>query len=259
MKKIFLLVFAVTFFFLAGCGSSDKLNKIVVGIDDEFPPMSFHDADGKLVGFDIDLATEAAERMGVDVEFRPIDWDKKREEITSGRVDMIWNGLNISEERKEYMVFSKSYMDDRQVLLVRKDNPPKIFSENDLEGKIVATQAGSTSTDYFNQNPELKAALADHKVYAKFNEELDALRSGKVDVIVCDELIARYEISRGSDDLQIIEVKIGKIVQTGIGFPKDKLALRDKVQKAFDEMIADGTARKISEKWFKADVLRARR
>ena len=150
-------------------------------------------------------------------------------------------------------------MDDRQILLVRKNNPPKIFSANDLEGKIVATQAGSTSNDYLNQNPEIKNTLADHKVYAKFNEEVDALRNGTVDVIICDELIARYEINRGSDDLQIIEIKIGKIIQTGIGFPKDKVALRDKIQETFDEMIRDGTARKISEKWFNADVLKTNR
>lgn len=259
MNKIFLFVLAVTIFFLAGCGNSGNLNKIVVGIDDEFPPMSFHDANGNLIGFDIDLATETADRMGVDVEFRPIDWDHKREEILAGHVDMIWNGLDISDERKEYMIFSKAYMDDRQILVVRKDNPPKIFSANDLEGKIVATQAGSTSDDYLNQNPEIKNTLADHKVYAKFNEEIDALRNGTVDVIICDELIARYEINRGSDDLQIIEIKIGKIIQTGIGFPKDKVALRDKVQETFDEMIRDGTARKISEKWFNADVLKTRR
>ena len=257
MKKIILLLM-LAIFFSAGCGNdcSDGKCKFIIGIDDEFAPMSFHNEQNELVGFDIDLAGEVAERMGAEFEFKPIDWDDKEAEITSGRVDMIWNGLDITPERKEYMIFSKPYMDDRQILLVRKDSDLEIHSENDLEGKVVCTQAGSTSYDYINNDETLKNSFKGYKVYGKFGIMLDALNSGEVDVIVCDELIARYEMNRNPDRFEIIDVKIGLITETGIGFAKKNIELRDKVQAAFDKVIADGTARKISVKWFQADLIK---
>ena len=254
--------------FITGCGGGhgNNLNddaktadKIVIGIDDEFAPMGFHDKNGALVGFDIDLARETAKRMNVDVEFKPIDWSNKREEITSGNIDIIWNGLDITEERKEYMIFSKPYMDDRQILLVKKDNDQDIHSEGDLEGKIVGVQAGSTAENYLDENEDLRKSFTMFKMYNRFQAALDALRGGEIDVFVCDELVARYEIRQKPDQFEIIDVKTGYVTEMGIGFRKDDTALRDRVQQAFDSVIADGTAKKISEQWFQADLIKARR
>ena len=243
-------------FILMGCSNSYGIDKLVIGIDDDFAPMSFHDERGNLVGFDIDLATEAAKRMNAEVEFKPIDWDNKEKEIVSGNIDMIWNGLDITDQRKEYMIFSKPYMDDRQIVLVKRDDDLDIHSEYDLEGKVVGTQAGSTSDDYINQNEKLKRGIKEYKTYSKFSEAVTALKNDEVEVIVCDELIARYEMNSNPNKLRIIEVRIGSIAKTGIGFRKDNTALRDKIQKTFDEMIQDGTAKKISEKWFQADLIK---
>ena len=234
----------------------EEVEKIVIGIDDDFAPISFHDEHNKLVGFDIDLAKEAAKRMGVEIEFKPIDWDKKREAITSGNVDMIWDGLDITEERKEYMIFSKPYMDDRQILLVKEGNDLDIHSEGDLEGKIVGAQAGSTSDDYINANEELRNALKDFKTYKHFTEVAEALKNDEIELLVCDELIARYEANNHPGQFELLNVKIGSVAEMAIGFRKDNTELRDKVQQTFDEMIADGTAKKISEQWFQADVIK---
>ncbi|MBR2732703.1 MAG: transporter substrate-binding domain-containing protein, partial [Selenomonadaceae bacterium] len=137
MRKIFVaFMMLMMLLFVTGCGTS-KTEKLVVGIDDDFPPISFRDTQGELIGFDIELAREAAKRLGVEFEFRPIDWDNKREELTSGNIDMIWDGLDITDERKEYMLFSKPYMDDRQILLVKAGDTQGIGVEEDLEGKIV--------------------------------------------------------------------------------------------------------------------------
>lgn len=243
-------------FTFTGCGNSYGISKLVVGIDDDFAPMSFHDELGNLVGFDIDLATEAAKRMNVEIEFKPIDWNNKEQAITSGDVDMIWNGLDITDQRKEYMTFSKPYMDDRQIILVKKDDDFSIYSEYDIEGKIVGTQAGSTSDDYINQNENLKRSIKEYKTYVKFGELIAALKNDEIEIIICDELIARYEMNNSPNRLKIIDVRIGSIAETGIGFRKDNTELRDKVQKTFDEMIQDGTAKKISEKWFHADLIK---
>ena len=257
MRKIFLLLLLAVLL-MTGCDNvqSEEHAKIVIGLDDDFAPIGFRNERGELVGFDVDLAKEALERMGVEGEFKPIKWNEKREELESGNVDMIWNGLDITDERREYMIFTRPYMDDRQVLLVRRNDDSGIFSEEDLAGKIVGVQAGSTSEDYINGNEELRRMLIGYKVYDKFIEAVDALQRGEIDVIVCDEMVARYETNKHPAKFKIVNVKIGEIMEMAVGFRKDNVELRDRVQKVFDEMIADGTAKKISMKWFRADLIK---
>ena len=267
MKKFFLPLM-IALMILTGCGVNQSennvdgergVNKFVIGIDDEYAPIAFHDERGELVGFDIDLAKEAARRMGVVFEFKPIDWNKKREEITSGNVDILWNGVDITDERKEYMIFSKPYMVNRQILLVKTDNDRGIFTEGDLEGKIVGTQAGSSSETYINSADDLRKSFREFKTFLNFKEAFAALDGGEVDVLICDELAARYEMSKRPPKFEIVEVTIGAACEIGIGFRKDDTELRDRVQKVFDEMLRDGTAKKISEHWFNADLLKYKR
>ena len=263
MRKILaaiLLLIPSSLFLLTSCGRAPLgFDKIVIGIDDDFAPISFHDEQDKLVGFDIDLAIETGRRMGIDIEFKPIDWSKKKEELLAGRIDAIWNGLDITPERKEYMIFSKPYMDDRQILLARKDSDFKIYSEYDLAGKVIGLQAGSNSNDYVNGNEQLKNSIREMKIYDKFSDVIDDLSSGNIDVAICDELVARYEMRIYRGQFKTIDVSIGANLEMGIGFRKEDTALRDKVQETFDGMIKDGTARKISEKWFNADLIKTSR
>ena len=265
--KMFFLPLMLMILLLTGCGNEQSNNpdnatnssKIIIGIDDEIAPLAFYNERNELVGFDIDLAKEAGKRLGVEMEFKPIDWDKKREELTSGNVDLIWNGLNITAERKEYMIFTAPYMDDRQIFLVSKGNKHNIHSEGDLEGKIVGVQTGSSAEVYFNENETLKRGFKEFKSYGKFTEAVNALNAGEIDVFVCDELVARYEIKRNPDRFEIIDARTGYAIEMAIGFRKDDTALRDRVQKVFSEMIADGTAKKISEEWFQADLIKLQR
>ena len=255
MKKFFavLLIFAACV--LTACGTQSAGNVLVIGIDDEFAPLAFRDESGQLVGFDIDLASETAKRMGVTFKFKPIDWNNKREEITSGNVDIIWNGLDINDERREYMIFSKPYMEDRQVLLVKTGNAQGLRSESDLSGKIVGVQAGANSETFINADDKLKAELKVFKTYAKFGKAVDALKRGEIEVFVCDEMVARYEMHAQPDQFELVPLLSGEVTEMGIGFRKDDVALRDRVQAAFDEIVRDGTAKKISEKWFEADLI----
>ena len=257
MKKFLVMLLLAVTAICTGCGDSNNVNKVyVIGLDDEYAPMGFRDDKGEIVGFDIDLAKEAARRMGVKFEFKPIDWDKKREEITSGNIDIIWNGCDITDERKEYMIFSKPYMDNRQILLVKKGTNQDIHTVGDLEGKIVGTQSGSTSEQYVNETPELKNSFKDFKVYLNFKTAFNALDSGEVDVLICDEIVGRYGLIRNPGKFAVLEVTVGRPCEIGIGFRKNDVELRDEVQKAFDSMIKDGTAKKISEQWFQADIIK---
>ena len=253
MRKIFLMI--LTVFLMTGCSSSNG-EKIVIGLDDEFPPLGFRDESGELVGFDVDLAKEAAKRMDVTIIFKPIDWDKKREELNSGNVDLIWNGLDVTEERKEYMIFTRPYADDRQIFLVKHGRENDIHSEGDLEDKFVGVQAGATSEDYVNTNERLKNTFAGCKVYGKLRSALADLQNGEIDVFICDEMVARYETMKNPDRYDVIDVKTGHATEMAVGFRKDNEELRDRVQKVFDEMVKDGTAKKISEKWFNANLIK---
>jgi len=264
MKKIFLLLIII--FLMTGCGGeknsndakSPKHSRIITVGFDEFAPMGFTES-GEVVGFDIDLAKEAAKRMGVTFEFKPIDWGNKESELDSGNVDMIWNGLSMLEDRKEHMTFSKPYMDNRQIILVAKDNPQEIHSVGDLTGKIVAAQAGSTSENYINEDEYLRNSFAKFKTYRSINEGFKSLSKGEIDALITDEIAARYEINKNPDAFKIVEDTIGPVAQFGIGFRKGNTELRDKVQQVFDSMVKDGTAKKISEQWFGADLIKSSR
>ncbi len=260
MKKIFalcmMLVLAVTS--LAGCGSNsaqkEESKKIVVGLDDSFPPMGFKDEKNEIVGFDIDLAKEVAKRLGREVEFKAIDWNSKEAELKSGRVDILWNGLDITDKRKENMLFSEPYMDNRQIVFVAKNGKVAVAGEADLAGKTIGTQSGGTTEEYFENKPELKASMKEVKYYPDYINAFMDLENGRLDAVVGDEIIGRYYISKHPDEIQAIDTVIGTVSQFGIAFRKDDQKLRDEVQKVFDEMKADGTVAKISEKWFAKDI-----
>lgn len=260
MKKIFalcmMLVLAVTA--LAGCGSNsaqkEESKKIVVGLDDSFPPMGFKDEKNEIVGFDIDLAKEVAKRLGREVEFKAIDWNSKEAELKSGRVDILWNGLDITDKRKENMLFSEPYMDNRQIVFVAKNGKVTVAGEADLAGKTIGTQSGGTTEEYFENKPELKASMKEVKYYPDYINAFMDLENGRLDAVVGDEIIGRYYISKHPDEIQAIDTVIGTVSQFGIAFRKDDQKMRDEVQKVFDEMKADGTVAKISEKWFAKDI-----
>lgn len=265
MKKFLTIcmMLMLTMGILTGCGSGPQTatekkeieKKIVLGLDDNFPPMGFVDENNKIVGFDIDLATEAAKRMEGEVEFKPIDWASKEAELKSGRVDMLWNGLDITPKRKENILFSDPYMNNRFIIFRAAGQNQEIKDEASLAGKIVATQSGGgTIEEYLDAKPELTGSFKEFKKYQDYLAAFMDLENGRIDAVVCDEIIGRYYMSKHPNKLEAVDVTVGPSAQFGVGFRKDDQALRDKVQKALDEMRQDGTMAKISQKWFAADI-----
>ena len=198
MKKIFLVAMLLTTMIFTGCGggdtpktdgaNADGAKKIVVGLDDEYPPMGFKDDKNEIIGFDVDLAKAAAKKLGREVEFKAIDWNSKEAELKSGRIDVLWNGLDITPERKENMLFSDPYMDNRQIIFIRKgdDANANISDENGLAGKSVGTQAGSTAEAYITGNDALKNSFKDFKTYGDYISAFMDLENGRLDAVVCD-------------------------------------------------------------------------
>ncbi len=271
MKKIFLVAMLLTTMIFTGCGGGDNATKtdganadgakkIVVGLDDEYPPMGFKNDKNEIIGFDVDLAKAAAKKLGREVEFKAIDWNSKEAELKSGRIDVLWNGLDITPERKENMLFSDPYMDNRQIIFIRKgdDANANIADENGLAGKAVGTQAGSTAEAYITGNDALKNSFKDFKTYGDYISAFMDLENGRLDAVVCDEIVGRYYMAKHADKIDAINVVVGPTSEFGIAFAKENTALRNEVQKAFDEIVADGTAKKISEEWFGADLIKVK-
>ncbi len=265
LRKIFMVAMLLTAMVFTGCGGGDTQNgnsdgakKIVVGLDDEYPPMGFKNDKNEIIGFDVDLAKAAAQKLGREVEFKAIDWNSKEAELKSGRIDVLWNGLDITDERKQNMLFSDPYMDNRQVIFIRKGDEQNINAESDLAGKNVGTQAGSTAEDYITSNENLKNSFKEFKTYGDYISAFMDLENGRLDAVVCDEIVGRYYMAKHADKIDALNVVVGPTSEFGIAFAKDNTALRDEVQKAFDEIVADGTAKKISEEWFGTDLIKAK-
>lgn len=247
---------------LGGCGdktntaantSSDTAaSKLVIGLDDNFPPMGFRDEKNELVGFDIDLAKEAAKRLGSQVEFKPIDWNAKEAELNGKRVDALWNGLTITEKRKENIAFTKPYLENRQIVVTTAASPIK--TKADLAGKVVGLQDGSSAVEAVEADPVSKS-FKEVKKFADNVAALMDLSAGRLDAIVVDEIVGRYYLTKKPNEYKVLDDNFGT-EEYGVGVRKDDTALLEKLQKAMDAMKQDGAAGKISVQWFGKDIVK---
>lgn len=228
--------------------SKEEKTTYVMGLDDTFAPMGFRDEKGELVGFDIDLAKEAAERLGIAIEFQPIDWSMKETELNAGNIDFIWNGYSITEERKEKVAFSKPYLENSQIIVVLPDS--EIETKADLAGKNVAVQAESSALDAVNAEPEFVASVNDLAEFSTNNEAFMDLEAGRSDALVVDEVLARFYMKQnGPEKYKILAEDFGD-EEYAVGLRKDDSELLKKLDAALDEMKTDGTYDEIYAKWF---------
>lgn len=277
MKKIYLLGILATIM-LAGCSSakpaestsasadasaveskadktttaaSENKTTFTVGFDQDFPPMGFVGDDGEFTGFDLELAAEAAKRMGKEIKYQPISWDAKDMELTSGNIDCIWNGFSIQGREDKY-TWSKPYMKNDQVFVVKSDS--SIDSIEDLAGKTVEVQTDSSAEAALKENTELANTFGKLQTVADYNTGFMDLEMGGVDAIAMDSVVANYQITkRGGNGFTVLDTPLSS-EEYGIGFKLGNETLKNEVQKALEDMKADGTMKAISEKWFGKDV-----
>ncbi|WP_251861259.1 amino acid ABC transporter substrate-binding protein [Clostridium sp. Marseille-Q2269] len=266
MKKknvLFSIVILSLIFMLTGCGNKSKgdtslkdikdKGEFVVGLDDSFPPMGFKNDKGEIVGFDIDLAKEVAKKMGVKVVFKPVQWDGVVLSLNNKDIDVIWNGLTITEKRKQQINFSKPYVENKQIIVV--NNKSNIKSKKDLGGKTVGLQLGSSSETALESDKDVSKSLKELKKYSNNTEALMDLQAERVNAVVVDEVVGRYYISKKPNIFKVLDENFGG-ESYGIGFRKTDNSFREAVDKALDECIKDGTADKISNKWFGKGILK---
>ncbi len=263
MKKI--IVFACVLFLAVGVfatGAQDSgvdtsledvmaKGQFIMGLDDSFPPMGFRDSQNNIVGYDVDLAKEVAKRMGVELILQPIDWAAKEQELDTGKIDCIWNGFTMTPEREEMLNFTKPYLDNAQILVVRKDSG--ITSLEGLAGKAIGLQAGSSASIALDSEAAFKASLDE---VIEFKDNVLAfmdLDSKGIEAVLVDKVVAGYSISQNYNHFMMLDEPLSS-EKYGIGFRKNDESLKAEVESILEEMAADGTIAEISTNWFNADI-----
>lgn len=229
------------------------VTKIVVGLDDNFPPMGFRNEQNELVGFDIDMARAAAQRMGVEVEFKPIDWSAKEAELAGKRVDALWNGLTITEERKKSIAFTDPYMENHQIVVVAAGS--SIATKADLAGKVVGAQEGSSAVDAIKKEEAVFNSFKELKTFGDNVAALMDLSTGRLDAVVVDEVVGRYYVAKKPELYAVLEDHFGT-EEYGVGLRLDDTELLAKLQEAINSMKQDGSAARIAEQWFGKDIIK---
>lgn len=266
MKKRLLLGLAImvsaTMLF-AGCSGSEgnesseagvkvSEDKFVVGLDDSFPPMGFRDENGEIVGFDIDLAKATAEEMGMDVEFKSVDWDGVLLSLKKGDIDVIWNGLTITEEREKEINFTEPYLANRQILVVKSDS--EVSSKTDLKGKVLGLQLGSSSEKALASDDDFSSSLSEVTKYGNNTEALMDLSAGRVDAVLVDEIVGRYYMSKKEGEFKVLSEDLGE-EDYAVGVRKEDEEFLKKLNEALSVVKSGEAGVDISEEWFGEDIL----
>lgn len=217
----------------------------------DYPPFGMLDA-GESIGFDIDMAQELTNRLGVELETKYIDWDSKQFELDNKNIDAIWNGFTITAAREKEVTFTQPYFDNHIVMMSLKGNSYESLA--DLEDQVVGVELQSSGQIALEEKEDIYNSLEKMMKYTSVSEALMALKTGGIDVIVVDENFARYVSSKESELYEISEERFNP-ENYGVGLRKGSNALAEKIDELIDEMIEDGSASKISEKWFGEDLI----
>ncbi|MDR0852738.1 MAG: amino acid ABC transporter substrate-binding protein [Clostridiales Family XIII bacterium] len=230
-----------------------KKGQLVLGCDDEFPPMGFRDATGNLTGFDIELAQAVADRLGVELIAKPIDWSTKEMELTSGNIDVIWNGYSITEDRNKQVEFTKPYLANEQLLVVKASSD--IQTKGDLSGKIVGVQSESAALELLAADTDFEGTLGEVREYGDYQDALlDLKSSSRIDAVGVDKILIEYVMLQEPGTYRILDESLGS-EYFGIGLRQGSVSLREAIDNVLDEMQKDGTTDAICEKWFTENIV----
>lgn len=245
MKKLIaiLMVLCMVFSF-AGCGND---NTIVVGYT-IYEPMNYLDKDGNLIGFDTELAEAVFENLGQKVVFKEIKWENKYTELDTDNIDCIWNGFtcNTTDDdgvaRADKVDFSYNYMENLQVVVVKKDS--NIKTADDLKGKIADAEIGSAGETYAKDFEDVV-----FKGATKQTDCLLSVKTGNADFAVLDAQLAKSYCGKGDyENLTIVDELSSDVEYYAIGFKKDS-ELTAKVNAELEKLAEDGTITKLAKKY----------
>ncbi len=227
--------------------------ELVIGVT-EFKPMNYKDDKGEWTGFETEFAQAVCEGLGVKAKFQIIDWDSKVTELQSKNIDVIWNGMTVTEELGKSIDFSKSYIKNMQVVVISKANAAKFKSVKDLETANLVCEKGSAGEKAIKEDASLSKATT-----TPVGKQADALlevKSGTADAAVLDYVMAKKMVGDGSDysDLQMIDGVELSSEEYAVGIRKGS-DLKAKIDEQIDALIKNGKLNEIAEKYDLKDSL----
>ncbi len=260
MKKVLALVLSLVLVVgvvatLAACGGKEdpqnndetKKETVVVGYT-IYEPMNYLDENGKLIGFDTELAEKVFGNLGYEVVFTEIEWSNKYVDLNSDTIDCVWNGFTCNTadddgvQRSEKVDFSYNYMENRQVVVVKAD--ATVEKAEDLNGKLGIAESGSAGEAY--------AKAFEGTTFKGFTKQTDCLvdiKAGTADFAVVDAQLAKSYVGKGDyADLKIVESLSSEVEYYAIGFKKGS-ELRANVNEQLEKLGADGTIAALAEKY----------
>ena len=209
-----------------------------------YEPMNYTDADGSFTGFDTELATAVAEKLGVEPEFVEINWDTKVVELDAKSIDCIWNGMTLTDDIMANTATTKAYAKNAQVVVVKDGTD--YTSTADLVGKTVVAEAGSAGETAIAEDENL--AQADYVSKGVQTDCLLEVAAGTADAAVLDLTLANAMIGEGTDYANLKIVDELNAEEYGVAFRKGSDAAAA-VDAAFDELKADGTMQALADKY----------
>lgn len=236
---------------LVSCGTNDKgsesvlesikeKGKVVVGLSADYAPYEFHiieNGQDKIVGFDVNLAEEIAKDLGVELEIKEMEFDSLITALPAGKVDLVISGMNPTEKRAETVDFSEIYYTSQHGILVRAEDADKYKNFEDLNGKKVGAQLGSTQA-------ELAGELikdADLQLLSNVNNLIIELKTGKVDAIVMELPVAQLAVQNNPELAVGEEVYEEESGGNAVAIKKGNEDLVEEVNKVIEKLTSDGT------------------
>ena len=228
--------------------SSGLPAKVVVGTNAEFPPFEYMDDNGQPDGFDMALIKEVGKRAGFEVEIKNMDFDALLMSMSTGGIDMVIAGMTATEEKEKQVDFSDPYFDAKQVIIVKQDNN-EIKTFDDLSGKKVAVQQGTTGDLSVTEgDPTCVVNGVDVKRMNKGADAVVDLINGGVDAVVIDLLPAKEFVEAHPDDIKIVEDN-AVVEHYAIAMPKGSDELKKAVNDALASIKEDGTLDQLKEQY----------
>ncbi|WP_430732259.1 amino acid ABC transporter substrate-binding protein [Apilactobacillus xinyiensis] len=254
-----LILFTVT---LSACSinSNDKnswnhikqQHKVVIGLDATFVPMGYENQQGNITGFDVDVAKAVFKQYNIKPVFQPIDWSMNITELRNKTIDLIWNGFSINSQRKKVVNFTEPYLSNDQVLVTMKKS--KISSLNEMHGKTLGVQAGSSGLNELNNNPKLLKQYIKNQspvLYNSFTNAFIDLSSKRIDGLLIDSTYANYYVNhqKNPNDFSIVHSDFPK-EYFAVGVRKDNDEMTNAINKGLNKIAKNGELKRICQKWF---------
>ncbi len=255
MKKLVVLALALVMALclFAGCSSNDGMTiekgKLIMSTNAAFPPYEMTDDNGKYIGIDVEIAEAIAKKLGLELQIDNMGFNAALEAAQNGKSDMVMAGVTVNEKRLAVMDFSDTYAKGVQVVIVKDGSD---VTMDNLDTKRIGTQLGTTGYIYASDTPENGGYGEDNVVgYDNGITAVQALMNGQVDCVIIDNAPAQ-EFVKANPGLKILDGTWAD-EDYAIGFKKGNTELKDAVNKALKELIADGTVQKIVDKYIPAE------